>query len=143
MWVRAPPGARRVNEPHFSEVYERVLVPSLFRPWAIDLLDRVRHAHEERVLDVACGSGILARLAREQLGTGSQTTGVDVIPETIAIARSIEPRVSWQLGNAVDLPFENRSFDVSSINKACNSSPIGRPPRERCDVFSRRVAESP
>jgi ubiquinone/menaquinone biosynthesis C-methylase UbiE len=133
LWVRAPPGARRVNESNFSEVYERVLVPSLFRPWAIDLLDRARHAHEERVLDVACA----------QLGTGSPTTGVDVIPETIAIARSIEPSVSWQLGNAVDLPFENRSFDVSSISKACNSSPIGRPPRERCDVFSRRVAESP
>jgi ubiquinone/menaquinone biosynthesis C-methylase UbiE len=133
LWVRAPPGARRVNEPHFSEVYERVLVPSLFRPWAIDLLDRVRHAHEERVLDVACA----------QLGTGSPTTGVEVIPEMIAIARSIEPSVSWHLGNAVDLPFENGSFDVSSISKACNSSPIERRPRERCEVFSRRVAESP
>jgi hypothetical protein len=44
LWVRAPPGARCVEEPNFSEIYERILVPSLFLPRTVDLLERVRLA---------------------------------------------------------------------------------------------------
>ena len=112
MWVRAPPGAGRVHEPNFSEIYERILVPCLFRPWAMDLLDRVRLAQDDRVLDVACGTGIVARLAREQLGAGSQIAGVDVNPEMVAAARSSARDTSWHLGDAIALPFEDGSFDV-------------------------------
>ena len=98
MWVRAPPGARCVEEPNFSEIYERILVPSLFLPWTVDLLERVRLAQEDRVLDVACGTGIVARIAPEQLGAASQIAGVDLNPEMIAVTRSIEPVFSWHLG---------------------------------------------
>jgi ubiquinone/menaquinone biosynthesis C-methylase UbiE len=84
----------------------------------MDLLDRVRLVRGERVLDVACGTGIVARLAREQLGAASQITGVDVNPEMIAVARSIEPDISWHLGNAAELPFENGSFDVILYQQA-------------------------
>ena len=90
----------------------RILVPSLFRPWATDLIGRVPLAKEDRILDVACGTGIVARLVREQLGAGSQITGVDLNPEMIAVARSIQPDIPWHLGNAIELPFKNGSFDV-------------------------------
>ena len=49
----------------------------------------VHVAKEDRILDVTCGTEIVARLAREQLGAGSQITGVDLDPEMIAVARSI------------------------------------------------------
>jgi ubiquinone/menaquinone biosynthesis C-methylase UbiE len=96
----------------FPEIYERILVPCLFRPWALDLLERVPLAQDDRVLDVACGTGIVARLAREQLGAGSQIAGVDVNPEMIAATRSRAPDISWHLGDAIALPFEDESFDV-------------------------------
>jgi ubiquinone/menaquinone biosynthesis C-methylase UbiE len=53
-----------MSEPNFSQMSERILVPSLFRPWAKDLLERVRFAQADRVLDLAGGTGIVARLAR-------------------------------------------------------------------------------
>jgi SAM-dependent methyltransferase len=130
LWVRAPPGACGVNEPNFSEIYERILVPSLFRPWARDLLDRVSLAQGDRVLDVACGTGIVARLARERLGADSRITGVDINSEMIAVARSIEPDISWHRGNALELPFEKASM-LSSVSRVFNFFPRsrGRGPR--------------
>jgi ubiquinone/menaquinone biosynthesis C-methylase UbiE len=101
-----------MSAPDFAETYERALVPSLFGPWAQDLLDRVRLAPGDRVLDLACGTGIVARLARQKLGSRPRIAGVDVNPEMIAVARSIEPDISWHQASAVELPFESGIFDV-------------------------------
>ena len=143
MWVRAPPGARCVEEPSFSEIYERILVPSLFRPWATDLLDQVRIAPDDRVLDLACGTGIVARLVREQLGAGSQITGVDLNPEMIAVARSIQPDIPWHLGNAIELPFKNGRFDVVFCQQGFQFFSDRAAAALEMRRFSRRAAGSP
>jgi ubiquinone/menaquinone biosynthesis C-methylase UbiE len=51
-----------------AEAYERYLVPTLFTPWAHDLIARAALQSSNRVLDVACGTGIVARLAAAHMG---------------------------------------------------------------------------
>jgi SAM-dependent methyltransferase len=97
----------------FPEMYEQYLVEPLFRPWAEALLERVAPAAGERVLDVACGTGIVARLARERLGAGARVVGVDVSPPMLAVARGIAPDIYWREGNATALPVKDgETFDV-------------------------------
>ena len=57
-----------MNQPTFAEMYEQWLVASLFRPWAEVMLEEVNLASSDRLLDIACGTGIVARIARERLG---------------------------------------------------------------------------
>jgi ubiquinone/menaquinone biosynthesis C-methylase UbiE len=61
-----------------AELYEEILVPTVFRPWATDLLELADVQHGERVLDVACGTGIVARLAAGRVGTTGEITGLDL-----------------------------------------------------------------
>jgi ubiquinone/menaquinone biosynthesis C-methylase UbiE len=88
----------------FTEIYERVLVAPLFRPFAERLIARVALAHGDSVIDVACGTGIVARVARERLGPEARIVGVDVAPAMLAVARTVEPTIDWRVGNAVSLP---------------------------------------
>src|SRR5919109_1378278 len=88
----------------FSEIYERVLVGPLFRPFAEQLVARVGPDRGDSVIDVACGTGIVARVARERLGPQARIVGVDVAPPMLAVARTVDPTIDWRDGNAVALP---------------------------------------
>ena len=102
-----------MNQSSFPEMYERWLVGPLFQPWAEVLLERAQLQDQERVLDVACGTGILARLAKQRLGAKGQVVGVDVSAPMLAVAKSIEPSIDWRPGNATALPVEeSEKFDV-------------------------------
>lgn len=95
------------------EMYERWLVASLFRPFAEALLDRVGLRSGEHVLDVACGTGIVARLARGRAGAGARIVGVDLSPQMLAVARNVAPDIDWREGNATELPVAaGETFDV-------------------------------
>lgn len=100
------------NQQSFPALYERWLVGPLFRPWAGILLDRLRPAPGERALDIACGTGIVARLAHERVG-GGIVVGVDVSPGMLEVARGAAPDVTWREGSALDLPLaDTEQFDV-------------------------------
>ena len=102
-----------MNLSNFPEMYERFLVGPLFQPWADVLLDRVSLAAGDRVLDVACGTGIVARRAKERLGEAGQVVGVDVSPQMLTIARDVAPDIDWREGNASALPVgAAEKFDV-------------------------------
>ena len=88
----------------FTEIYERVLVGPLFRPFAEQLVARVAPDRADSAIDVACGTGIVARVIRERLGPGTRIVGVDVAPAMLAVARTVEPTIEWLEGNAVALP---------------------------------------
>ena len=102
-----------MNLSNFPEMYERFLVGPLFQPWADVLLDRVSLAAGDRVLDVACGTGIVARRAKVRLGEAGQVVGVDVSPQMLTIARDVAPDIDWREGNASALPVgATEKFDV-------------------------------
>jgi ubiquinone/menaquinone biosynthesis C-methylase UbiE len=102
-----------MNQASFPEMYEHWLVGPLFRPWAEITLDEVKLSQGDRVLDIACGTGIVARVARERLGDAAKIVGVDLSPDMLAVARTAAPSVDWREGNATALPLdENERFDV-------------------------------
>lgn len=102
-----------MNQASFPEMYERWLVRPLFLPWAEITLDEVKLSQGERVLDIACGTGIVARVAKGRLGDTGYVVGVDVSPDMLRVARAVAPDIDWREGNAVSLPLnEEEQFDV-------------------------------
>ena len=91
----------------FTEIYERVLVGPLFRPFAEQLVAQVAPQRGDSLIDVACGTGIVARVAREHLGPEARIVGVDVAPAMLAVARSVDQTIDWRQGNATSLPVAN------------------------------------
>jgi ubiquinone/menaquinone biosynthesis C-methylase UbiE len=102
-----------MQQASFPEMYERWLVGALFRPWAELTLDDVRLSAGERVLDIACGTGIVARVARERLGNTGHVVGIDISADMLAVARSVAPGIDWREGSADALPLrDGEQFDV-------------------------------
>jgi len=90
------------------------MVPAVFGPWAKDLLDTVALPAGTRVLDVACGTGIVARLAATQVGPTGRVVGLDTNEAMLAVARA-QPQptgaqIEWQQGDATRLPFPDGEF---------------------------------
>jgi ubiquinone/menaquinone biosynthesis C-methylase UbiE len=88
------------------------MVPAIFGAWAPVLADFVEVAPGERALDVACGTGIVARELVGRVGANGTVVGCDSNAVMLATAREVAPEIDWKEGNALDLPFEAASFDV-------------------------------
>jgi ubiquinone/menaquinone biosynthesis C-methylase UbiE len=98
-----------------TENYQRFFVPLIGAPAADDLIATAALRPGERVLDVACGTGVVTRLAAERVGAAGSVTGLDIHPGMLAVARSATPSgrsVDWQEGNAESLPCPDNAFDV-------------------------------
>jgi ubiquinone/menaquinone biosynthesis C-methylase UbiE len=61
----------------------------------------------DSLLDVACGTGIAARIGRERLGPGARIVGVDAAPPMLAVARTVDASIDWRDGNAASLPLRD------------------------------------
>lgn len=97
----------------FPELFEQALVGPLFRPWADPLLDEAELAAGDRLLDVACGTGIVARVGRQRLGRTATVVGVDVSPAMLAVAQRVAPDIDWREGDAGALPLHaGERFDA-------------------------------
>lgn len=95
--------------------YERFFVPAIGVPLATDLIRLAALRPDERVLDVACGTGVVARLAAQLVGTTGTVAGLDVNPGMLAVARSATPpgmRIEWHEASAEAMPLPDGSFDV-------------------------------
>jgi len=108
-----------MNQPtqvHPAGIYENYFVPAMFLPWSAILLHHAAPQLGERVLDVACGTGVVARGAAPLVGTDGQVTAVDMNPAMLAVARALPASagaaVTWQEGNAMSLPFPDSNFDL-------------------------------
>jgi ubiquinone/menaquinone biosynthesis C-methylase UbiE len=112
-----------MKQESFPQKYERWLVGPLFRPWAEVLLDEVGLAPGQRMLDIACGTGIVARLAGKRLG-GGRVVGVDLNPEMLAVARANGPSIDWREGDAGALPLSvGETFDVMTCQQGLQFFP--------------------
>jgi ubiquinone/menaquinone biosynthesis C-methylase UbiE len=95
--------------------YERFFVPAIGAPLAIDLVRLAALRSGERVLDVACGTGVVARLASQQVGATGMVAGLDVNAGMLAVAGSATPaamRIEWHEASAEAMPFSDAVFDV-------------------------------
>jgi ubiquinone/menaquinone biosynthesis C-methylase UbiE len=99
-----------------AELFQRYIVPLITSLWAEDLVERLAPAHGERALDVACGTGIVARTAADRM-RGGAVVGLDLNPTMLAIARRDGDehrgtKLDWIEGSALDLPFPAQAFDL-------------------------------
>ena len=92
------------------EIYAEHLVPAVFAPWAPVLLDAAAVGIGHTVLDVACGTGVVAAAAVERVGPSGAVTGVDINPGMIAVAARTQG-VRWVQADAARLPFPDGGFD--------------------------------
>jgi ubiquinone/menaquinone biosynthesis C-methylase UbiE len=99
-----------------AEMYEQNMVPAIFTPFAKGLLACAQLRAGEQLLDVACGTGIVARLAWPQVAPSGRVVGVDVNAAMLDVARRAAERdqvsVEWKEGDAKSLPLADETFDV-------------------------------
>jgi ubiquinone/menaquinone biosynthesis C-methylase UbiE len=95
--------------------YDRYLGPVLFEPYARDLVQRLGRPVPKRVLETACGSGIVTRRLLEALAPDATLSATDLNSAMLDHARPAvgqDPRVDWEVADMCDLNFESESFDA-------------------------------
>lgn len=95
-----------------ARAYESLHVPALFGQWSAPLLDAAAVAPGERILDVACGTGSLARTALSRVGSAGFVAGIDPDPGMLEVAGELAPDVQWRLGSAEFIPYRDGEFDA-------------------------------
>ncbi|MGH9796475.1 MAG: class I SAM-dependent methyltransferase [Candidatus Acidiferrales bacterium] len=99
-----------------AETYEQYLVPAIAHPWTRVLLKYAAPQPGERVLDVACGTGSVARHVAPVVGTPGKVVALDVSPDMLTVARSLPApagaTIEWRQGDAVSLDLLDDAFDL-------------------------------
>lgn len=119
------------------QIYERLLVPLIFRPYAGDLADRVAGLRPANVLELAAGTGALTRAMAARLG-GASIVATDLnqpMLDLAAMHQSSDARIAWQQADAMALPFADGSFDVA----ACQFGVMFFPDKPKSHGEVRRV----
>jgi ubiquinone/menaquinone biosynthesis C-methylase UbiE len=96
------------------EIYERLMVPLIFKPYALDLAARLAKTNPDAVLETAAGTGVLTRAIASALPAARMTV-TDLNQPMLDHAKSRQPadsRIAWRQADALALPFEDRSFDA-------------------------------
>jgi SAM-dependent methyltransferase len=110
-----------------AEVYEEFFVPALFRPWASVVADAAEIGPGQSVLDVACGTGVLACAAAERVGLEGSTAGLDPSEDMLRVAHRKSDTIEWRIGRAESIPFPDETFDavVSQFGITFFDDPVG------------------
>lgn len=95
-----------------ATAYQALFVPALFQEWAPWVVAAANIQPGDRVLDVACGTGVLAQAAASCVGDGGAVAGLDADPGMLAVAAGLAPAIEWRQGLAELLPYPDQSFDA-------------------------------
>jgi len=116
--TNATPGSDKVFAGSVPKLYEKHLVPLLFLPYAADAVKRLAARGPARVLEIACGTGVVTRAMAKGLPPGTSIVATDLNPGMLeeAAARGTERPVEWRPADALELPFEDASFDAVVVN---------------------------
>jgi SAM-dependent methyltransferase len=118
-------------------LYENLLVPLIFAPYARDLAARIAQVRPRRLLETAAGTGVLTRALAAQLPADASITATDLNEPMLAQAKTAlsDPRIAWRQADALALPFDDASFDVV----ACQFGAMFFPDRVKGYAEARRV----
>ncbi len=96
--------------------YEHQLVPAMFKPWAPLLVGLAEVSAGESIVDVACGTGVIARVAAASAGRGGRVVGLDFNPAMLGVARWLSEiegaDIEWLEASALAIPRPTADFDV-------------------------------
>ena len=92
-------------------IHEQYLVPAIYAQWAHRVTEIAEVDFGHHVLDVACGTGTLARAVHLETGLVGKVIGLDANEKMLESAREKSPGIEWQLGDASAMPFDKNSFD--------------------------------
>jgi len=96
-----------------AEVYDEFFLPALFAAWTPRVVAAAALQPGQRVVDVACGTGVLAMEAALATSPSGHTVGVDLNPGMLAVAKRKAPQIDWLEAPAESLPFEAETFDAA------------------------------
>jgi ubiquinone/menaquinone biosynthesis C-methylase UbiE len=96
------------------EMYDRLMVPLIFEPYAQDLARRVARMQPRQVLETAAGTGVVTCALASHLPAGARIVATDLNPPMLdqAARRLQDERVTWKQADALALPFEDLGFDA-------------------------------
>lgn len=105
-----------VTAPNPAEAYEQYMVPAMFGPWATILVSSASPQPGERVLDLACGTGVVARRIAPQVAPDGQVDALDINPAMLEVARATATRegvsIAFHQGDMEQLPFSDEVYDL-------------------------------
>jgi SAM-dependent methyltransferase len=108
-----PEEARLKEQVAAAEVYESLFVPAEFQEWAPRVAKAARIRAGQKVLDVACGTGVLTREVARHVGSSGFVAGVDANPGMLAVAaRTSPPQIEWRHASAEAIPYDDDLFDA-------------------------------
>ncbi len=104
----------RVFAGSVPRIYERYLVPLIFEPYALDLVDRLKPRSPSRVLEVAAGTGVVTRALAAALPETTALVATDLNQGMLDQAAAVGTRrsVEWRKADAMELPFPDGTFDA-------------------------------
>lgn len=94
-----------------ADIYEQLFVPAIFEQWSPVLLDAADVLPGQAVLDVGCGTGILAAAATERVRAGGRVVGIDPNQPMLTVARRRSEPVVWRSAAAEEIPYPDGAFD--------------------------------
>lgn len=97
-----------------AEIYEHHMVPTIFARWTPELVDAAGVRQGERVLDVACGTGVVTRLVADRVGQAGHVVGLDINPSMLAAARAAaaNAKIEWLEGSVMNMRLPDADFDA-------------------------------
>ncbi len=119
------------------KLYEEYLVPLIFEPYAMDLVNRVASQSPARVLEIAAGTGVVTRKLASALPESVFVVATDLNQAMLDLASAVGTRrpVEWRQADAMQLPFEDSAFDIV----VCQFGAMFFPEKSKAFSEARRV----